>query len=83
MLFTLILENSSGDRIDMTTTANQYMIFKISGQHIKLRRHGRHTSRVDVQRAVFRADFSFPFRRPDVSLTFGEWCGIMLENELA
>lgn len=31
MLFTFILENSSGDRIDMTTTANQYMTSKISG----------------------------------------------------
>ncbi len=31
MFFTLILENSSGDRIDMTTTANQYMTSKISG----------------------------------------------------
>lgn len=33
MFFTLILENSSGDRIDMTTTANQYMTSKISGLH--------------------------------------------------
>jgi len=31
MFFTLILENSSGDRIDMTTTANQYMTSKIDG----------------------------------------------------
>lgn len=31
MFFTLILENSIGDRIDMTTTANQYMISKITG----------------------------------------------------
>ena len=31
MFFTLILENSSGDRIDMTTTANQYMTSKITG----------------------------------------------------
>ena len=33
MFFSLILENSSGDRIDMTTTANQYMISKITGLH--------------------------------------------------
>lgn len=33
MFFTLILENSSGDRINMTTTANQYMTSKISGLH--------------------------------------------------
>lgn len=33
MFFTLIFENSSGDRIDMTTTANQYMTSKISGLH--------------------------------------------------
>ena len=33
MFLTLILENSSGDRIDMTTTANQYMTSKISGLH--------------------------------------------------
>ena len=31
MFFSLILENSSGDRIDMTTTANQYMTSKITG----------------------------------------------------
>ncbi len=33
MFFTLILENSSSDRINMTTTANQYMTSKISGLH--------------------------------------------------
>lgn len=33
MFFTLILENSSGDRIDMTTTAGHYMTSKISGLH--------------------------------------------------
>lgn len=33
MLFTFILENSTGDRIDMTTTANQYMTSKITGLH--------------------------------------------------
>ncbi len=33
MFFTLILENSSGDRINMTTTANQYMTSKITGLH--------------------------------------------------
>ena len=33
MFFSLILENSSGDRIDMTTTANQYMTSKITGLH--------------------------------------------------
>lgn len=31
MLFNLILENQSGDRIDMTTTANQYMTSQIEG----------------------------------------------------
>ncbi|MFR4837618.1 MULTISPECIES: phage tail domain-containing protein [Ruminococcus] len=31
MFFTMILENQSGDRIDMTTTANQYMTSKIDG----------------------------------------------------
>ena len=31
MFFTLILENQSGDRVDMTTTANQYMTSKIDG----------------------------------------------------
>ena len=31
MLFTLILENAIGDRVDMTTTANQYMTSKIEG----------------------------------------------------
>lgn len=31
MFYTLILENQSGDRIDMTTTANQYMTSKIDG----------------------------------------------------
>ena len=31
MRFTLILENAAGDRIDMTKTANQYMISKIDG----------------------------------------------------
>ena len=31
MFFTLILENSNGDRIDMTTTANQYMTSQIEG----------------------------------------------------
>ncbi len=25
MFFTLILENANGDRVDMTTTANQYI----------------------------------------------------------
>ena len=33
MFFSLILENSSDDRIDMTTTANQYMTSKITGLH--------------------------------------------------
>ena len=31
MFFKLILENENGDRIDMTTTANQYMTSKIEG----------------------------------------------------
>ncbi len=31
MFFTLILENKSGDRVDMTATANQYMVSKIEG----------------------------------------------------
>lgn len=31
MFFNLILENKSGDRVDMTTTANQYMTSKIEG----------------------------------------------------
>lgn len=31
MFFTLILENENGDRVDMTTTANQYMTSKIKG----------------------------------------------------
>lgn len=29
MFFTLILENENGDRVDMTTTANQYMVSQI------------------------------------------------------
>ena len=29
MFFTLILENESGDRVGMTTTANQYMTSKV------------------------------------------------------
>ena len=28
MFFSLILENAVGDRVDMTTTANQYMTSK-------------------------------------------------------
>ena len=31
MFFTLILENESGDRVDMTATANQYMTSKVEG----------------------------------------------------
>lgn len=31
MFFKLILENASGDRVDMTSTANQYMTSKIEG----------------------------------------------------
>ena len=31
MYFSLILENESGDKIDMTTTANRYMITSIEG----------------------------------------------------
>ena len=31
MFFSLILENSTGDQIDMTATANQYMTSKIEG----------------------------------------------------
>ncbi len=31
MFFTLILENSDGERVDMTTTAGHYMTSKISG----------------------------------------------------
>ena len=31
MFFTLILENANGDRVDMTTTANQYMTAKVEG----------------------------------------------------
>ena len=31
MFFSLILENSAGDKIDMTATANQYMTSKIEG----------------------------------------------------
>lgn len=33
MFFSLILENSSGNRIDMTTTAGHYMTSKISDLH--------------------------------------------------
>ena len=31
MFFKLFLENTNGDRVDMTTTANQYMISKVEG----------------------------------------------------
>ena len=31
MFFTLILENANGDRVDMTTSANQYMTAKVEG----------------------------------------------------
>ena len=31
MFFKLILENANGDRVDMTTTANQYMTSKVEG----------------------------------------------------
>ena len=31
VFFNLILENESGDRVDMTTTANQYMTSKVEG----------------------------------------------------
>lgn len=31
MFFKLILENSNSDRIDMTTTANQYMTSRVEG----------------------------------------------------
>ena len=31
MFFRLILENANGDRVDMTTTANQYMTAKVDG----------------------------------------------------
>ena len=31
MFFSLILENSAGDQIDMTATANQYMTSQIEG----------------------------------------------------
>ena len=31
MFFRLILENANGDRVDMTTTANQYMTAKVEG----------------------------------------------------
>ena len=31
MRFTLIIENAAGDRINMTATANKYMISKIDG----------------------------------------------------
>ena len=33
MFFTLILENSDGELVDMTTTADHYMTLKISGLH--------------------------------------------------
>ena len=29
MFFTLILENANGDRVNMTTTANQYMTSRV------------------------------------------------------
>lgn len=31
MFFKLILENSNGDRVDMTATANQYMTSRVEG----------------------------------------------------
>ena len=31
MIFHLFLENANGDRVDMTTTANQYMTAKVEG----------------------------------------------------
>ena len=31
MYFKLILENANGDRVDMTTNANQYMTAKVEG----------------------------------------------------
>ena len=40
MFFTLILENANGDRVDMTTTANQYMTAKVEGLN-PLCGHGR------------------------------------------
>ena len=36
MFFTLILENANGDRVDMTTTANQYMTAKVNGLNLPL-----------------------------------------------
>ena len=30
MYFSLVLENENGERLDMTTTANQYMVLSIS-----------------------------------------------------
>ena len=31
MFFKLILENANGDRVDLTTTANQYMTSRVEG----------------------------------------------------
>lgn len=31
MFFSLVLENATGDRVDMTMTVNQYMTSKIDG----------------------------------------------------
>lgn len=45
MFFTLILENANGDRVDMTTTANQYMTAKVkglSGIPFQVRRDDQH-----------------------------------------
>ena len=46
MYFTLILENESGEQVNLSTTANQYMTSKIESAcrddfHFFLRRHER------------------------------------------
>lgn len=38
MFFKLILENAGGDRIDMTTTANEYMTSSIEGLNPPVKR---------------------------------------------
>ena len=65
MYFTLILENESGEQVNLSTTANQYMTSKIEGLNPPagtistscLRRHERQLPEQRLHRKTKRSHF--------------------------
>ncbi len=81
MRFTLILENETGEQINMTTTANQYMTSEIDGLYPPAGTIS--TSSVYVYYSQITGAFHFPFPdddKPFVLGTYSRTDNISIEN---